>query len=216
MATISNSQTREQLPVRSIAMLPDLVLRSPEANWNRARWEQLPADGNRYEVIDGVLYMTTAPSNFHQWIIRQIVRTLFQHIDDTGIGVTFWAPIGLFMAGGDPVQPDIVVVRTSDLGIIQDRHIFGVPALLVEVLSPSNPEQDTRIKRGAYARAGVPEYWIVRPASRDVLLCSQPDAALGDYAQSDYVAPDAELVSPTLPVRARVTDFFAGAPDTTL
>ena len=41
--------------------LPDLVLRSPEATWNFARWETLPADGNRYEVIDGVLYMTTAP-----------------------------------------------------------------------------------------------------------------------------------------------------------
>src|SRR6478672_1540958 len=51
-------------------MLPELVLRSPEADWDRARWETLPDDGNRYEVIDGVLYMTTAPSNFHQWIIR--------------------------------------------------------------------------------------------------------------------------------------------------
>jgi hypothetical protein len=39
----------------------DLVLRSLDAAWNRARWERLPSEGNRYEVIDGVLYMTTAP-----------------------------------------------------------------------------------------------------------------------------------------------------------
>ena len=167
-------------------LTPDLLLRSPDASWSRARWEQLPADGRRYEVIDGVLYMTTAPSSFHQWIIRQIVRTLFEHIDDTGVGVTTWAPIGLFMPHCDPVQPDIVVVRTADLGIFQERRIFGIPALIIEVLSPSNPEQDTQIKRSAYARAGVPEYWIVRPASRDMLVCSRPDALLGDYAPQKH------------------------------
>lgn len=58
--------------------LPELALRSHDATWNYTRWEQLPEDGNRYEVIDGVLYRTTAPSNFHQWIVRQIVFTLFQ------------------------------------------------------------------------------------------------------------------------------------------
>jgi Uma2 family endonuclease len=132
-------------------MLPELALRSPEADWDRARWETLPDDGNRYEVIDGVLYLTTAPSSFHQWIIR-----------------------------------------------------------------PQIPIRTLGIKRGAYARAGVPEYWIVRPASRDALVCSQPDAALGDYAQVQHVAADAELISPTLPIRAPLAGFFAGAPDTTL
>lgn len=197
-------------------MLPALALRSPEADWDRVRWETLPDDGNRYEVIDGVLYMTTAPSSFHQWIIRQIVRALFRNIDDAGIGITTWAPIGLFMPGCDPVQPDILVVRNTDLEMFQDSRIYGIPALLIEVLSPSNPNQDTRVKRGAYARAGVPEYWIVRPSSRDALVCSRPDAALGDYAQVQHVAADAELSSPTLPIQASLAEFFAGAPDTTL
>ncbi len=196
--------------------LLDLALRSLDATWDRARWEQLPDDGNRYEVIDGVLYMSTVPSTFHQWIVRQIARALIEQIDRTGVGLTFWSPIGLFMPGCDPAQPDILVVRSEDLGIIHDRRIFGVPALLVEVLSPSNPEQDTHTKRRAYARAGVSEYWIIRPAGRDALVLSQPDAALGDYAATQPVAPDAELVSPTLPVRVAVADFFTGAPDTTL
>jgi Uma2 family endonuclease len=197
-------------------MLPELALRSPEADWDRARWETLPDDGNRYEVIDGVLYMTTAPSSFHQWIIRQIVFALAPQIDTPGVGITLWSPIGLFMPGCDPVQPDILVVRTADLGMFQDSRIYGIPTLLIEVLSPSNPNQDTKVKRGAYARAGVPEYWIVRPASRDTLVCSQPDAALGDYAQVQHVASDAELISPTLPIRSPIASFFAGAPDTTL
>src|SRR5689334_7433198 len=54
--------------------LPELALRSHDAAWNYTRWKRLPDDGNRYEVIDGVLYMTTAPSNFHQWIVRRLDR----------------------------------------------------------------------------------------------------------------------------------------------
>ncbi len=143
-------------------------------------------------------------------------RTLIEQLDRSGFGLTTWAPIGLFMPGCDPVQPDIVMIQTSDLGIIHDRRIFGIPTLLVEILSPTNPETDLQIKRGAYARAGVPEYWIVRPATRDVLVCSRPDATLGDYVQTQLSDADGALVSPTLPFQATVADFFAGAPDTTL
>ena len=71
-----------------ITGLPELTLRSCDAIWDRAKWELLPDDGNRYEIIDGVLYMTTAPSYFHQWIIRQIARMLFQFVDDPGVGLT--------------------------------------------------------------------------------------------------------------------------------
>lgn len=198
------------------SVMPELAMRSIYPEWNRERWEQLPNDGKRYEIIDGVLYTTTAPSLFHQWIIRQIVRELFQHIDDAGYGATLWSPIGLFMPGCDPVQPDVLVIRSEDIGIVNNGRITGVPALLMEVLSPSNSSVDLRIKRQAYARAGVAEYWIVRPAERDALVCSQPDAALGDYAQTDHALADGELLSPTLPFRAAVGGFFAGAPDTTL
>ena len=199
-----------------ITALAELALRSHKANWTRAQWELLPADGNRYEIVDGVLYMTTAPSTFHQWIIQQIFLYLHQQLALTGLGLIFVAPVGLFMPGCDPVQPDLVVVRRAEHDIIRDRHIYGIPALIVEVLSPSNAEQDLEIKRGAYARAGVPEYWIARPAERDVLVNSHPDPASGQYLQVSQVASDGELVSPTLPFRAAVSQFFAGAPDTTL
>ncbi len=196
--------------------VPELALRSHDATWDRARWETLPDDGNRYEVIGGVLYMSTAPSFFHQWIIRQIFLTLYTHIDTAGVGLTIWSPLGVFMPGCDPVQPDLLVIRHEDTGMIRDRRVEGVPALLVEILSPSNPDTDTDVKRKAYAHAGVPEYWIVRPASRDALVYTEPDATLDDFVRSQRVGPDAELVSPTLPIRAAVAAFVAGAPDTTL
>jgi len=49
-----------------------------------------------------------------------------------------------------------------------------------------------------------------------VLVHSQPDRTLDDYAQITRVAPGTDLVSPTLPVREAVDDFFKDAPDTTL
>lgn len=76
------------------------------------------------------------------------------------------------MPGCDPVQPDLVVVRVADRDIFQNRRIRGIPALIVEILSPSNPDQDLDVKRKVYAPAGLPEYWIVHPAERDVLVCS--------------------------------------------
>ena len=194
----------------------ELVLRSLDTTWCYARWEQLPDDGNRYEVIDGVLYMTTAPSNFHQWIIERLWRFVGLPAEEQGLAYFFSAPIGLLMPGCDPVQPDFLLVRQDRAAIIHDGRIRGVPDLIAEVLSPTNPEQDTEVKRHSYARAGVPEYWIVRPATRDLLVCWQPDASLGDFAQVRLVAPDAELVSPTLPLRVTVADLFAGAPDSTL
>lgn len=194
--------------------LPPLALRSLEATWNRALWEQLPDDGNRYEIIDGVLYMTTAPSSFHQWTVRQILRLFFTCIDDQGVGLTYFAPIGLFMPGCDPVQPDVIVVRSDNLDMFHDRRVYGVPALIVEVVSPSSTIQDTEIKRDAYARAGVPEYWIVDPRSREVAVLSRPQN--GVYEAQTRFAHDEELVSATLPIRASVEQFFAGAPDTSL
>lgn len=77
----------------------DLLLRSPEGGWDRARWEALGDDGKRYEVIDGVLYMSTAPRPMHQLVSRLTQRQLFAQIDDRGVGLTLSAPIGLFMPG---------------------------------------------------------------------------------------------------------------------
>jgi Uma2 family endonuclease len=127
--------------------------------------------------------------------------------------MTLWSPIGVFMPGSRPVQPDLLVVLASDFGIIDDRRVEGVPALLVEILSPSNADYDRVVKLAAYARAGVPEFWLVRPEERDVLIYSKPEQASGQHLQVTHVPPDGELVSPTLPFRATIADFFTDAAD---
>lgn len=194
----------------------ELLLRSPDASWDYARWEQLPDDGNRYEVIEGVLYMSTAPSLFHEWILKRLTRLVGDPLEDDGVAIAFASRAGLLMPGCDPVQSDFLIVRRGRTNILSEGRVRGVPDLIAEVLSPGNPEQDMSVKRGVYARAGVPEYWIVRPANRDVLVYTLPDAASGTYAHTTIVPPDGVLESPTLPVALTIAELFAGAPDTTL
>lgn len=207
----------EGIVLRSVPALPEgIVLRSVEAKYTAAHWEQMPDDGWKYEIINGELWMSTSPSGFHMWASKRINRALEDQLEMTGVAIVYYVPMGVFMPGCDPVQPDLFVVRQEDRAIFRDKHTYGVPALVVEILSPGSVAYDTQVKREAYAKAGVPEYWIVRPAERDVLVHTEPEPATGQYLNTFHVLPDGELVSPTLPFRARIAEFFAGAPDTTL
>ena len=82
------------------AALPAITLRSLDAGWNYDRWErELPDDGNRYEVIEGILYMTTAPGYFHQWIVRRLDQYVGVPLEQQGLAYAATAPIGVLMPG---------------------------------------------------------------------------------------------------------------------
>ncbi len=192
-----------------------IVAGPPQGQWTYADWEKLPADGNRYEVIDGVLYMSTAPSYFHQYIVLQLVRHIGIPAEDRRLARVGFAPIGVLMPGCDPVQPDFVIVLAANAAIIHDRRIHGTPDLIVEILSPSNRAYDEQVKLQAYARAGLPEYAIVDPVSRTLrhyrLHSSGQYAPLQVYDQTQTLEFDC-LPGLSQPVGA----LFAGAQDTTL
>jgi len=187
----------------------------PQGQWTYADWETLPDDGNRYEVIDGVLYMSTAPSSFQQWIIIHLYGFLGFPAEQQGLAYSYVAPIAVLMPGCEPVQPDFVLVLAERASIMRDGRIRGVPDLIVEVLSPGNPAYDKQVKLEAYAKAGVPEYAIVDPAEKTLSLrrLEKP----GQYAEP-RVFKEGDTVTfvclPTIPLE--VGKLFADAPDTTL
>jgi len=184
-------------------------LQSAEATWTYARWEQLPDDGNRYEVIDGVLYMSTAPGYQHQFVTSRLTLHVGAPLEADGIALFAHAPIGLIMERCEPVQPDFLLVRVERTAVFApDGRIRGVPDLIAEILSPSNPEHDLVTKRAAYVRAGVPEYWILRPTTSDILVLTGPDTAIADFTESHLFGATDELVSPTLPIRVSVAALF--------
>jgi Uma2 family endonuclease len=186
-----------------------------QGRWTYADWQQLPDDGNRYEIIDGVLYMTTAPRSFHQWIVGKLHRYIGMPAEDRGLAFAFAAPIGLLMPGCDPAQPDYVVINVARAAILRDGRIMGVPDLIIEILSSSNRAYDETIKLEAYARARVPEYAIVDPRDRRLLhhRLEGPDlyADAVIYGEADTMQFDC-LPGIAIPVSA----LFSGAPDTTL
>jgi Uma2 family endonuclease len=193
------------------------AVRGPkQGEWTYEDWETLlPDDGNRYEIIDGMVYMTTVPSNFHQYILKRLYRLVGIPAEDAELADAYFAPIGVLMAGATPVQPDFVVVLKKNLGIIHERRIRGVPDLIVEILSPANSEYDEGVKLEAYARAGVSEYGVIDPKTRQVRVYRLQGA--GQYGDPAYYNEADTMAFACLPtISFTVGDLFAGATDTTL
>jgi Uma2 family endonuclease len=131
-------------------------------------YEALPADGRRYELHEGELSVTPAPSPTHQRIIGKLFVILDHHVKSHGLGEVFLSPIDCILSDITVVQPDIVYLETGRLSAISSRGIEGPPTLVVEILSPSTTQIDRGVKFQLYARHGVPYYWIVDPEARSI------------------------------------------------
>jgi Uma2 family endonuclease len=119
----------------------------------------LPEDGNTYEILEGVLYVTPSPSPMHQRVGKRLQRQLETYFEATGRGEVFDAPLDVILTKRDVVEPDLIVVANP--AQISGRAIEGPPLLLVEILSPNSIARDRIVKAARYAALGVPHYWIV-------------------------------------------------------
>lgn len=141
------------------------VLENQAKRWTYEEYYRL-ADDQRYEIIDGNLLMAPAPDTWHQDSSRKLFRLVDRFVMKHALGEVFYAPIDVVLAPENIVQPDLVFVAAANAGIIQRRAIFGVPDLLVEIVSPSSVRRDRYDKKELYARFGVKEYWIGDPANK--------------------------------------------------
>ena len=142
-----------------------MALTKPGGTWAYNDLFALPEDGARYEIIDGELFEMPSPTLAHARAIMALIRLLLPLIDRVS-GTLFTAPLDVFFAGADPVQPDLVALLPGTRARPVRRGVEGPPDLLIEVLSPSNRAHDQVRKRELYARGGVREYWIVDPEQR--------------------------------------------------
>jgi Uma2 family endonuclease len=128
-------------------------------------WET-PDDGNRYEVIDGELYVTPPPTWDHQRGLSKLHIRLGTFIYERGLGEIVTAPVGVVLDADTAVQPDLVYVSRERAHLISRRGLEGAPDLVVEFMSPSTRRRDRGLKMQKYAAAGVLHYWIVDPRTR--------------------------------------------------
>ncbi len=185
----------------------DWVPGPKQGHWTYNHYAALTEDGRRYEIVDGVLFMTPSPSEHHQQTVGWFFHYLLTHVQIAGFGRVYVAPFDVELAYDTVVQPDVVVVLNANIHKIVPSRIVGGPDLVVEVSSPGTVGHDRRKKQDAYARAGVKEYWIADPAAHTVEVL----VLEGDSYHSTHVFSGKEtLPSQVVPTIAevRVEQFF--------
>jgi len=188
----------------------DWVSGPQQGKWTYEDYAALPDDGNRYEVLDGVLYMAPSPDRWHQKASGAIFYHLYAAVQLTGLGEVYSGPFDVILDDKNTYQPDVLVVLNKHLDRVTKHGVVGAPDLAVEIASPSTARIDLSEKFQAYAAAGVPEYWIVIPGSRTVEVFVLQQGAY--HSLGIYYGP-AVLPSRIVPgLQVKVEQFFPYTP----
>ena len=191
----------------ALVVQADWVAGPQQGQWTYEDYAAIPEDGHRYEVVNGVLYMSPSPNLGHQSIVGEIFAYLRDFAWSGELGEVFIAPVDVELNEGNVVQPDVLVVLKEHLGRLRKSRVIGAPDLVVEVASPSTTRHDMHAKLDAYASAGVPEYWMVNPDAQAVKVLILEH---GVYSSLGVFSGQAMLPSQVmrgLPVR--VEQFFS-------
>ena len=153
-----------------------MVMPITERRWTAQMVRELPDDGNRYEVVDGVLLVTPAPRGRHQAVLMQFIGRLWEYLKPLGrTGCLFTSPADISWAADVLVQPDLFVLAPEDVS--DDWATAKHLQLVIEILSPSTRRADRVTKRAAYQRYGVGTCWIVDADAANVEVWHPGDAS---------------------------------------
>ena len=165
-----------------------------------AEFLQIPDDGKRHELIDGVHYVTPSPKLSHQELVGRLHLAIGHFLSSRRhLGRLFLARLDVVMSDYDVVEPDLLFVSGDQLDILTEANVQGAPALVIEVLSPSTRRRDEGIKRKLFDEKGVREYWLVDPKGRRVSVCRRDvNGSLPIVANLEAASGDS-LTTPLLP-----------------
>jgi Uma2 family endonuclease len=160
--------------------------------------EGMPDDGKRYELIEGELYVSTAPDLIHQRTLGRIHIEFAKYLEKKPIGEVLLGP-GVILSEYDGVIPDLVYLSSERRDqIATGARIYGAPNLVIEILSPGtqNMTRDRMAKLQLYANFGVDEYWIVETRDQAIEVYRREAETL--KLSSTFVR-DQTITSPLLP-----------------
>ena len=124
-------------------------------------------DDKRYEIIKGRLVEMAGASFEHQDVLTIILMKMREFCDRNNLGKVIPSPFDVVLNDENVVQPDIVFISNEKLHLIKNS-LFGVPDLVVEVVSDSSEKKDKIIKKKLYEKFRVKEYWIVEPNKKKI------------------------------------------------
>lgn len=167
-----------------------MVMATERNEWTLAELDRLPDDGNKYELVRGVLFVTPGPSDPHEMIGARLHSVLAPYVAKHKLGYVL-RPRAVMMFEGSQVEPDIMVRLLHPDEDNPKWETAPTPSLIVEIASRATARRDKQEKRALYMDAGVPEYWIVDRRERTItvvkpgcadeivrdVLCWHPNAA---------------------------------------
>jgi Uma2 family endonuclease len=139
-----------------------------------AELDRMPDDGHRYELLEGVLFVSPRPTTVHQVVATRLITLLDGLCPDDLVVV---AEPAVELGPQTEFDPDLVVVRMDQVGGFKFTE---PPLLVVEVRSPSTAVVDLNRKKSAYEKFGVPSYWIVDPDA------AQPELTIFELRDRHY------------------------------
>ncbi len=184
----------------------DWVPGPEQGSWTYDDYAALSDDGQRYEIVNGVLVMAPAFDGPHQDAVLRIAHYLLVYVEFASLGKVRVAPFDVQLSSKNVFQADVFVVLNAHLSRMQAKKIIGAPDLVVEVASPSTAFIDRVSKHEKYAEAGVQEYWIVNTEAGTVqvsVLESGKYRLLGIFRGQQTLPSQ---IVPGLPIR--VEQFF--------
>lgn len=144
-----------------------------------AALDAIPSDGRRWELIDGSLHVTPAPSGRHQTVTFNLA-VLLRQARAPGTAVMI-APFDYRPFTHTNLQPDLAVIVAEEALL---QQAIETPLLVVEVLSPSTRTYDLGTKRLAYESLGVPCYWLVDPDAPGIIALELVEGRFLEVAQA--------------------------------
>jgi Uma2 family endonuclease len=170
--------------------------------------DAMPDDGNRYEIIEGELFVSRSPFLTHQRVSGNLFVRISNYLARNPIGEVLTTP-GVIFSEFSSVIPDIVFFRNERRAEIAcGERIAGAPDLIIEIVSPGseNERRDRVAKRQLYGKYGAREYWVIDPQQHTIDIYSRVGRNL--KPQTVLQEPD-ELTSSLLPgFGCRVADIF--------
>jgi Uma2 family endonuclease len=162
--------------------MSEIDLEPLQGLWTETQYLTLSDQTNQLiEFTDGVVEVLPMPTDSHQVIVRFLFLALFGFVQNRG-GTVLFAPLRIRIRANKHREPDILLVRDANDPRRQNRYWLGAD-LVVEVVSPDDPERDTVTKRADYAEAGIPEYWIVNPLDATITVLTLAGDAYAEHGR---------------------------------
>ena len=162
-----------------------------------------------WELCDGELYEMPPPILDHQYLIKLLCQLIDAYLITTSprMGITL-PGVGVALSEFRMFIPDLTYVRAERAHLLRRNLIEGAPDLVVEVLS-SDRRRDLVMKRGWYADAGVPEYWIMDPVNETITIL---ELSGSDYVERAVLTRNDTLTTPAIPGFAFQLEQLFGEP----